>query len=107
MNDFSYLTHKDHHGSKFWNMVDIKGENSCWLWKGSLHQKGYGRFRKVDFTDRYGQYAHRIAYALWHGSLPENMRIYHNCRNRSCCNPKHLYKSFPTTQKVYKMHWEN
>lgn len=35
-------------------------------------------------------YAHRIAYQLLVGPIPEGMQLDHLCRNRRCVNPDHL-----------------
>lgn len=34
--------------------------------------------------------AHRIAYELLVGPIPESMFLLHSCDNRSCCNPAHM-----------------
>lgn len=41
--------------------------------------------------------AHRFAYELAHGSIPEGMTIDHKCRVRHCVRPSHLE---PVTGKV-------
>jgi len=71
----------------FWNKVDMRGENDCWLWKGGRdgHGRGHGKF--YDGTDIIN--AHRFSYELIHG--PTNLYILHKCSNKHCVNPRHLY----------------
>jgi hypothetical protein len=73
----------------FWTKVD-KTED-CWHWTaGKSH--GYGRFGSKRYGCRKGQttMAHRIAYELLVGPIPEGMTLDHLCRDRGCCNPDHL-----------------
>lgn len=59
---------------------------SCLIWVGTKNQDGYGRVR-VD--DRLLS-AHRVAYALSHGPVPDDMEVDHACFNRDCIEPSHL-----------------
>lgn len=59
----------------------------CWLWQGAKTQKNYGMAYTNLCKERS---AHRIAYALLIGSIPEGYEIDHLCRVPSCCNPLHL-----------------
>lgn len=66
----------------FWPLV-TKTE-TCWLWTGKT-EDGYGRAR-------YGseRLAHRVAYLLTRGAIPEGATLDHLCRVRNCVNPDHL-----------------
>lgn len=78
----------------FWSKVDRSGgENSCWTWTGGTKDKaGYGRFGTGSRTDESTRmrFAHRIAYELLIGPLPEGTELDHTCRNHGCANPLHL-----------------
>lgn len=70
---------------RFWSKVEQT--DSCWLWLASLSAEGrYGRFC-IRGKDRR---AHRVAYELLVGPIPEGMTIDHLCRVRHCVNPSHL-----------------
>jgi hypothetical protein len=68
----------------FWSRVDKT--DGCWLWKGKALKVGYGQLR------RNGReiLAHRYAYEMAYGAIPEGLQIDHLCRNRLCVNPAHL-----------------
>lgn len=69
---------------RFW--AKVQKTESCWLWAASLHGGGYGQF----FWDGRKQLAHRLAYELLVGPIPEDLTIDHLCRVRRCVNPSHM-----------------
>ena len=64
--------------------VDAQG---CWPWTGPLDQCGYGK-ANLHHSQRTG--AHRVAYEIWVGPIPQGLTLDHLCRNRACVNPDHL-----------------
>ena len=78
---------------RFWHKVDKGGPNGCWLWLGCVDGGGYGDFRVWPVKVK----AHRYAYELLVGPIPEGLQLDHLCRVRNCVNPKHLE---PVTPKV-------
>lgn len=79
-----------HRGTTLKQRFDAKWEadpeTGCWMWTASLKRTGYGQIRV------YGHYtrAHRAAYELYVGPIPEGMHIDHLCRTKACVNPAHL-----------------
>jgi hypothetical protein len=69
---------------RFW--AKVSKTDLCWNWTGSLVTEGYGSFYDGERAHR----AHRYAYQLLVGDIPEGMVIDHLCRNRACVNPEHL-----------------
>lgn len=59
--------------------------DACWLWTGALDKCGYGKFAMEGFAS-----AHRAAYILFVGPIPDGLEIDHLCRVRACVNPRHL-----------------
>jgi hypothetical protein len=67
--------------------IDDRG---CWNWKGKIDPRfGYGAVERT-WNDRRYVLAHRLAYAVMVGEIPDGYTIDHLCRNRGCVNPKHL-----------------
>lgn len=59
----------------------------CWLWQGNIGSGGYGRV----WYGRGRQFrAHRVAYELAYGPVPEGLVLDHLCRTRRCVRPDHL-----------------
>ena len=74
----------------FWNLVDKRGEDQCWIWRGPVDRvNGAARGRtKLPGTTRQGP-PHRYAYELLIGSIPERRYLQRACSETLCCNPWH------------------
>lgn len=72
---------------EFWSQIRIAAPNECWEWTGYLDPKGYGR------TKYHGRlwFAHRLAYTLVKGEIPQDQFACHSCDNPRCCNPDHIW----------------
>jgi hypothetical protein len=72
---------------RFWSKVAAVNDNGCMLWTASLNSYGYGQF---SFGRGVNRQAHRVAYELLGGVIPEGFQLDHLCRVRNCVNPQHL-----------------
>lgn len=62
-------------------------ETGCLDWLASCNECGYGTHQ----IKRKSLLAHRIAWTLVNGAIPDGMVIAHRCDRPVCCNPEHLW----------------
>lgn len=60
--------------------------DKCLLWDRSI-RGGYG----VVSIKNKNHFAHRLAWSLINGPIPNGMRVCHKCDNPPCFNPLHLF----------------
>lgn len=62
----------------------------CWIWQGS--HSGDGRGGGYPRMNLNGQTVavHRVMFTAMFGYIPGKKQIDHLCRQRMCCNPRHL-----------------
>lgn len=81
--------------SRFWSYVQVGQPGECWLWTGAKVPDGYGSFAVprdlgVKTTERKQVRAHRMAFELVNGLIPDGLEPDHLCFARACCNPAHM-----------------
>lgn len=75
--------------ARFWSKV--QKTETCWLWAAGKLPNGYGKFWISGVTES----AHRVAYFLTYGPIPEGLFVCHDCPDGldrpDCVNPAHLW----------------
>jgi len=71
----------------------------CSPWKASLDKYGYGKLTVDGRTVK----AHRLAYELYKGPIPEGLLVMHTCNMTECVNPLHLETGTPSQNTLYSV----
>ncbi len=72
----------------FWSHVAIAGPDECWLWQQSVGSHGYGQ----TWNGKSVVLAHRVAWELTHGPIPDGQFVLHRCDVKRCVNARaHLF----------------
>lgn len=80
----------------------VRNDEGCWGWRGATTKDGYPQFWAGRYVDgkRRPSYAHRVAYELWVGPIPEGYEVDHTCRNVRCLRPDHLEAVTPEVNRA-------
>ncbi len=77
--------------SRFWARIDKTSgygpDGCCWEWQGATWPNGYGKLRVNGLNIG----AHRVAYVIQRGPIPNGLCVCHHCDNRLCCRKDHLF----------------
>jgi hypothetical protein len=73
--------------SAFW--FKVKKTKACWIWRANKTENGYG-IVKTGWYNGSHMMAHRLAWELSAGRIPDGMTIDHLCHRKLCVRPDHL-----------------
>ncbi len=78
----------------FWPKVRLPlTEDGCMTWMSGRSGGGYPQFfvgRHPKTTKKFFAKAHRVAWLLLVGPIPDGMELDHTCGNRACVRPSHM-----------------
>lgn len=80
----------------FWNRVEIRKPDQCWLWDGPPNNSGYGTFGHLSRL----RGAHCWAYIFTYPQQKEAPCYLHTCDVRLCCNPAHIVRGTKSDNSV-------
>lgn len=86
---------------RFWSYVNVAGPDDCWDWQGCTDPMGYGRFHIGSGSRSFT--AHRVAYELTKGPIPDGLIVCHHCDRPPCCNPAHHFLGTRTDNMADKV----
>lgn len=71
---------------RFWRYVELS--LGCWIWRGTKSWNGYGAI--LPSGAKVKVYAHRLAYEMFIGKVPDGYELHHLCGIKACVKPDHL-----------------
>lgn len=73
----------------FWSSFIPEPNSGCWLWDGSVTDKGYGVVNRG--RQKGEERAHRWSWRIHYGPVPDGLHVLHKCDMPCCVNPQHLF----------------
>lgn len=106
---------------RFWDLVDVRGPDECWPWKGYVNARGYAQWATRDLEGKPRTLRPtRVAWELTIGyPVPDGLQLDHvchsqsdcaegdRCPHRQCSNPAHLEPVTPleNARRSAHNHW--
>jgi len=75
--------------ARFW--ANVTKSDDCWEWSKHRTDRGYGQ---ASHRGKFYQ-AHKLAWILTNGPVPDDLFVCHRCDNPPCCRPDHLFLGTP------------
>lgn len=86
----------------FWTRVRVGEPDECWPYLGRVDKDGYGVFPSRRFPGNAVR-AHRYAYLLKCGPIPDGLFVCHTCDQPVCVNPAHFWLGTSADNTADKM----
>jgi hypothetical protein len=86
--DLEYRPHRQPEDERQrFDRLHVVAPSGCWIWQGTVTRAGYGI---ITLAGKRTTGAHRWAYELLAGPIPEGLTLDHLCYVPLCVNPAHL-----------------